>query len=475
MFRDCITSTALTGEIPDMSLGHINGTGFRGDISFIASARAFLANRMRDGEHLTIGFDAHNGRQTPFADTADTLAVVSIVGSKEQSVEAFKQIDEKFLNEREGFELVPKIGAFYERSFAARCFVNKARRISVVFADHIDMRTLHFLECSILIMLPWYHEREPKLTDDETALVKCLMSKESTSVDYLKCIKAIASRFDFRTTAIKSMLSDFENKYRREQLSRARSTVENYRTKIDDLLAQLAVTSRERDDAMVRVLGLEAAISQSGGDSELVNFFIAHKNIELVGMIDGGYKVAIKTQYSPESIDETNTIKRVLAQDNSIVYCSGGSRYENESSISAKDMKMLLTAIFVDGVLKLNLCAAYNIGLRLDTHRVPIGNYDFSHEYDDYMPNPHIQSYRCIGNYTTKFADLMRRGDYIGMTVQCIASAGSLNFNDPSVMHEFMEIMHGIKRGNNKAIVLPDGKVVKPEEAIAWLKEQKGE
>ncbi|MBR6350748.1 MAG: hypothetical protein IKR93_00275, partial [Firmicutes bacterium] len=44
-----------------------------------------------------------------------------------------------------------------------------------------------------------------------------------------------------------------------------------------------------------------------------------------------------------------------------------------------------------------------------------MAGYNFSHEYDDYMPNPHIQNYHCLGSYTGIMSDLMARGDYLQM------------------------------------------------------------
>lgn len=476
MFRDYITSTALTGDIPNMSLGHINGIGFRNDVSFVASARAFLYKRMQDGESIRIIFDTRgegSWRAIPISD--NTLYICNVGGLKDQSTKTFAEIDEGFTSAFAGFEAVPKIRAFYERSFAARCFVNKATKTSVVFADHIDMRTLHFLECSILIMLPWYHEREPKLSDDETALVKCLMNKGGTSSEYLKCIEAIASQFDFRTTAIKSMLSGFETRYKQIQLDAAKNKVSEISTRIENLLNEVGNFVRDREEALIRLRGLEETIRMDAGGSELVDFFLAHKNIELAEVRDRMFKIVVKTQYSPVSIQDADEMRKMIDNSRSLIYINDyGEAYDGRNGICNEDMKMLMNAIFVDGVLKLNMCGALKIDA---SHQYPFGisGYRYGAGYADYMPNTHIDKFGCTGQYDGVLADLLTRGDYIQATATCITATGSLNFGDSPVMHCFMDAMWGSDRVNTKAIVLPDGRVCKPKEAIAWLKEQKGE
>ena len=58
---------------------------------------------------------------------------------------------------------------------------------------------------------------------------------------------------------------------------------------------------------------------------------------------------------------------------------------------------------------------------------------------------------------------------------QCVASCSSLNFNDGTVLSKFCEVMSGEAHGNNRCILMPDGTVVTPVEAIKWLKAQECE
>lgn len=87
------------------------------------------------------------------------------------------------------------------------------------------------------------------------------------------------------------------------------------------------------------------------------------------------------------------------------------------------------------------------------------------------MPNTHIDRYHCMGNYSRTINELLRKRNYIGALEQCIASCKSLNFGDSAVMGEFMRTMWS-NNTVSRCIELPDGRVVKPNEAIRWLDEQ---
>ena len=79
-----------------------------------------------------------------------------------------------------------------------------------------------------------------------------------------------------------------------------------------------------------------------------------------------------------------------------------------------------------------------------------------------------------MGNYTTTINRLLKNHDYIGALEQCIASCKSLNWGDSAVMTSFMRSMWG-NGSNNRCIELPDGRVVKPNEAITWLEQQEAQ
>ena len=164
--------------------------------------------------------------------------------------------------------------------------------------------------------------------------------------------------------------------------------------------------------------------------------------------------------------------ERVINNKDSVVYFPN---YRDLSGrVSLEDMKLLMTAIFIDQTLRIKVCAAYKLVLGKEV--VGTSGYDFMYGYEEYMPNPHIQIHGCLGNYRPKINEFILRSDYIGAVSQCVASCKSLNFGDSVVMGEFMESLYGTRTSlNNKCIELPNGSTVTPKEAIVWLKKQEEE
>lgn len=132
-----------------------------------------------------------------------------------------------------------------------------------------------------------------------------------------------------------------------------------------------------------------------------------------------------------------------------------------------------MTEIFVreEPVLRIKFCAAYRFDLDGNVHAQGHHNFD-DYKFAEYMPNPHIDRYRCMGGYERTINCLLGNRDYIGALEQCIASCKSLNWGDSTVMAAFMGTMWEDNGCARRCIELPDGRVVNPIEAIRWVEQQ---
>ena len=96
----------------------------------------------------------------------------------------------------------------------------------------------------------------------------------------------------------------------------------------------------------------------------------------------------------------------------------------------------------------------------------------FDSSFAGFKPNPHIDEFECMGNYKRTINEALARRDYITALEQCVASAKSLNLHDSAVIGRFISQFTHNGGTSYKAIELPDGRVVSPNEAIKWIEDQ---
>ena len=212
---------------------------------------------------------------------------------------------------------------------------------------------------------------------------------------------------------------------------------------MNDRIGQYLERKKEAD---TRLFGLDMKIESGSGESEIMDYFIRNKKLYLEEVCDTTMEFAVKDYIT--FFDE-EMAKMAIDNDSSYIY-----RPERGMStvIPPKDMKMLMTAVFIDQEIRMKVCAAYRF--RLDGG----------------------VSALCLGGYEKQINTFLKSNDYIGAIEQCVASCKSLNFGDGAVMREFMKRLYKTSdySSNVKCFELPDGRVVEPKEAIEYLKNSKG-
>ncbi len=478
MFKEKIASSPFCTEIADRCFSNITGDHFMGDVSFLTTLRALLAPRISENDTFYIsvtrttfsldGTESVSGSKLaqdilnctdprPNSLSIHLCCNSNPIANENCVAAVYNNAAEVLLAD---WVRVDKVTAmFKQRKFATACFINPKIRSGIVFVSGGDMRRYHMVQASIPVFLPWYFEADKGngLTEEEFTLVSLLYnSKEAT--DYVSLISEMAGKFDFRAAKIRQELCDFENKIDERRKEDTKRIIQNTNNEIASLNASIGQKIRFKNEQNIILLGIEAKIAQNKEkDSELMNYFLHNSRLVLESVSNTSITFAVKDYIL--FFDEVNAQKSI-DNKNSYVYNSRGG-------ISGEDMALLMKSIFVEQTLKLRTCAAYRltIGEGID----PMQHYSFdADEYDGYMPNTHVQEYGCLGDYTEYLNTLMSNSDYVGAIEQCIASARSLNFGDQTVMSRFVSNLYS---DSYRCIELPDGKVVVPSEAIAWLKE----
>ena len=471
MFANILNETPLTSRGANDYFRHIRGSSWLNDVSFVTTLRALLADRMQEGETLQFFLEEKYWSCTPdavrdkskiissscgeYLNMSDFLTVVVMQSYAESWLD---YMEKNFETLCEGWHRVEKVTAFFRKVFRIHCFVNPDRKGTILFVETLNEQKMHYLQCGIPTFVPWYIDRK-KLDEKEIELLRSLC--ERTPDKYQELISEIAEKYDFEKLWIQRMLRDFESSYERDRLDRARSDLRSIIDTLASLNDRIAAQLQAKRDQEITIMGLEAKVAEAGDVSEIMDYFLTNKCLSLRAVEGTRMDFVVKTTL--DYFDE-DLAQRSIANDHSSVY-----RYFNTAEKRAA-MRMLLHAIFIERTLKIRFCAAYSFDIA-GTVRGHQG-YRFGTEYATYMANPHIDRYRCLGDYQYTIAECLQNHDYIGALEQAVASCRSLNFGDSCVMEEFSNVMSGNSSKNNRCILLPDGKIVNPSEAIRWLKEQ---
>ena len=291
--------------------------------------------------------------------------------------------------------------------------------------------------------------------------------REKSPDKYQSVIEKIASQYDFRSCRIRKLLKGFESKSDKIEYESVKSEIADKLNSIEYLNREIGNYLKSKNDLEIKLLGLEAKLQSSGEESEIMDYFLCNQKLVLLNVSDSIMRFGVKTYI--EYFDEDMASSSIDNPRSYIYYPEGldGSDY-----IPNESMKKLMRAIFVEQTLKVRVCAAYEFNLNGNV--IPMQNFGFGYEFGDCIPNPHIDGYRCLGNYSRTINELLVKRDYITALEQCIASAKSLNFGDSPVMNSFCSSLYGTDDYcyNNTCIELPNGEVVNPKDAIAWLEEQ---
>lgn len=481
MFKNMIDRTPLTSEAAnDFFADKITGDSFSGDISFLATLRALLHPRMQDDDYLNLRFTSSTYSADQLRNLDTDYAVSVIAGDVEEHtirVHRFARNDQpsnvawmelmksSFEQKYAGWHQIEKVTQFFRKEFYVLCFINPELKSVTLFTERMDLRRMHYLQCGIFAFLPWYFDQESGVTAEEMELIQSL--REKSSEKFEMCIAREAAKHDFKTARIRRLLAGFEMRYEQQKCDEARRNLASCMATINDLNDQIGSYLRRMRDYENQILGLETKIAEGDGESEIMEYFLCNNHLDLVTLTNTTMRFHVRDYLTYFDEDMARTM---IENRNSYVYKPNGNPCNNY--IPADDMQMLMTAIFVDQSLRIRFCATYEFDLSGNVHTV--GGYNYGSEFGDCTPNTHIHRYNCMGNYVQAINQCLQRHDYIGALEQSIASCKSLNFADSTVMKEFMRRFYGFSDSNVniRCIELPDGRVVEPLEAIAYLKEE---
>jgi len=473
LFNKAIYGTTLASEAADrlftnISYGYVDVP----DQSFLATLRALLRKRLPHNEtmklscrilHLTesaiSGMSASQAMNLFVTETVHFSGAdynISIVtttnadaGAKMlEIVRANAGLGKRYLGD---YFRKDDLQVFYARKLKA-LFYTYNNQNTVIFIDHMELKHFHALQMMIPKYLSCLFADNP-LTEAETALLKSTGSK--SAVEYETLIEEFAKDLDIRAELIRGKLAGFETVFERARLDEIRNEINTFQGDYDYHISMLRDISNKIQDRKYTLAGLECALNDCSGDSELVEYFMCNKNLSLI-KVNGTKMEFVAHGYA--DIYDAEAFGQYVGNHRGYMY--GGL----SSSVTKAQMEKLYRAIFGDCQYRLRICAAYTADMRNGLSA--FSNYNFPPESRTYLPNPHIQNHGCIGTYAGRFQEYMQKKDYVGAIDQAAVSARNLNFYDSAAIGS---LARSLSCATIKCIEKPDGTLLTPREAIIEL------
>lgn len=469
MFGNKIVNTTLTTELADHAFSSVTADEFRGDKSLAATARALFVPRGKD-------FHGKVAHFAPNMLTAEeqVYAMTVGVGRMLESSVLFVNIS-RTENEDEAFAVVERVAddAGFVKNEQASNFMttfcsdrkvvvyNKdEEKKSVVVAMDISMHQWHVLLSGLPTCYAKWNMDSP-LNEDEIQMLQALADPQMGVDQFLDAVEKIAAKLDLQTEAKRFYLDGFEKRALRnkigvlgQQTKNIMNDIERYISALQDLYERKAGV-----DAL-----LAAASSANGGESnELMEYFIANKKLVVDSVSDNDRL----TYYVSGYIDnfDQETFELALENQHSVIY----SRYDEiePDDITEEDYIKLMRAIFLSETIRIKVYSKWelNTGGSIQAMREESPPIQFKH----CLPNPHLMYYRCYGSFEPELMKAAGECDYIRAVDISSAENGNVNWNDITVMKDFIR---DILTKKTRFLELPDGTEVTNTEAIAWLKAQ---
>ena len=487
MFRAPVTSTPFVGQFTDAFFPNIQGDSYQGDVSFLSTMRALLAPKMKEGDRINLSFwqsspfklSSLGDRKAYVKDQLDAelspnmLVVYNLRGDADANAKMIEELRVEYPKLHKGFVEVPSVAEFYRASFPCICFKNEKMRSVIYYVGRLNMRSMHYLQASLPVPLTWFIPEVTKATfgEDGWLLIKSLAAVEEMDEngvvvkngadEYLQIITRMSKVYDFEKARIKTMLGDFEVRAQKREITNLENKLNEVDRQIDQYQNAIMTQIKQRDDTLVRIWGLQHKIETISGESELLDYFTNSKSLYLECVDGNTIYFAVKTYLTyidPSALD------RILKNPNADINRLG------TPELPADDLKMLLRAALIDGKVKMRMCAAYS--LNLSNGVSALSHHEYTPEFDSYIRNYHIDAAHCLGNYAVPITNALKSGNFVGAIEQCIASAMSQNVLENTTFYGLIRNL--VNRGHKyrNCFELPDGRVVSPEDAVKWLKEQ---
>ena len=340
---------------------------------------------------------------------------------------------------------------------------NELRNEAVVFVNSNVIALYHL----ILSFLPLYYPniyKTPVTRDDPEVKVLSAMTNQTSSL-----FKQVLSEtlMEFQHEFYVAQVSGLIKLFHQAAIEEAAKTLSRAKAVMDDYRVRYADAVQEYRNAIIRNEGVLATEKSDETEEELINYLTSNDKIRNVKIKRSTIYFTVATTLSQFSLDAWETFVR-----NGEIFKGeyGGKTFGNGPFSLIENRKLLFNSIFSDDPLfEIKMAGNYSLDIR---NHVFNTNSDFNYEledplYENYLPNPHLKLFGCLGQYHGRVIDRLAANDLETAMELCVYSAGSVDLDE--TIQTFRPMMGWIMDSDKKILRRFDGVDMTPKEALLWL------
>lgn len=361
------------------------------------------------------------------------------------------------------FKEKKSISAFVKEKTGSDCLVlyHETKNAVAIMVNANDNRLYHLLLSFVSLYFPSLFKDNP-LTENDYDLIKSLSKRDKD--DFYACIKRMVEQYTIEFRRIQ--MCNFMKTMHEKKIRNANRDVSNQRDRVSNYEEQYVEAIRCLHDLIVIYEGLKATENYDKAEEDLVEYLAMNKDIHNLVIRDDAIYFTVTTLLSNYNEQAWSTF-----HDRGFIYDGEyGTRLTSDAFKVRKNREILLNNIFSDSpLLMVKMAGNYKLDLNRYTVSTSSG-YDYVEKdpmFKDYIPNPHLALFACLGGYKDKVLNAMMEHNYIAAINLCIASAGSINLDETT--QTFRPFLGWLLNSKDKVLVNRDGKEMTPEEALVWL------
>lgn len=422
MFVNCVSSIPKFTEDPwkisvTEKLGPVKDIW--GDVCFYAAMGAIVVPRLKEDEKFTIHDCSENAvTKESFVEVLNDRRNACIISA--WSDKAIADIDKSLEKCERLVNCEKAIKSRFEKAnrvVNSRLYVNRDNNtFGIILPEFQSFGIIHLLSGFITKYLPNIAPID-SLTDLEKKLVMNFGNKDGYNT-VMQCFEDIA-KDRFMGSMTVTILNKFKHMVAEKELAGYEEKARRARLEAERIYNEYKQRANALHDALLAYAGAKALKDNAKGfEGTALDFItsIADK-IEIVSAEDKTLTIIIDGLVTEVDCDSYEDWK----EDRGF--------FKTESPYGREDQKILFDDLFSETpTFSVRTCGVYN--LNMTGYCTSNRHYDYGEARKDRIPNPHLQIFACLGDWSTTIDDALLKGDLVGAIKACIGSLSSVDIGE---------------------------------------------